>query len=230
MVGNCVVQLLKGARDMDGHSHKIQLLAHLEGRGRNKQWIRAHLDYPHQDWCLIWPFARAEGKTVQFGKKNINLPRFMCEWRNGPPPTPKHQAAHSCGRGHEGCMNQLHLRWKTNSENQLERYQHSGPVKRAKLTAPQVEEIKSLNGQAHRFAVARQFGVSEVTIRSIWNGTLWNNTGTLTHRFLTEDQVRAIRATPWQTKTSRQFATEFGSTLSAVQHVREGKTYKWVKQ
>lgn len=210
---------------MNSHE-RIQLLAKLEGAGKHKAWVREHLDYPH-DWCLLWPFSRGEGKTTQFGR-GINLPRFMCEYRNGPPPTVKHQAAHSCGRGHDGCANPNHLSWKTNSENQLERYQHSGVTKRAKLTPEQVDEIRALKDRARVPDIAKQFGVSEVTIRSIHAGKLWNNTNTMQQRLFNEAEVNLIRTTPLQEKTAGQWAKEFGVHRGVIDRIRNGYTYKWV--
>jgi hypothetical protein len=43
--------------------------------------------------------------------------RVMCKLAHGPAPTPKHHAAHSCGKGHEACINPKHLRWATPREN-----------------------------------------------------------------------------------------------------------------
>lgn len=206
---------------------RSHIFAKLDGGGKQKAWIRAHLDYPH-DWCLIWPFARGEGKTTQFGNPSVNLPRFMCEYRNGPPPTSKHQAAHSCGRGHDGCANPLHLSWKTNSENQIERYQHSGPVPRAKLNPQQVDEIRALKDRARVPDIAKQFGVSEVTIRSIHAGKLWKNTSSLQQRHFTEAEVRLIRSTTWQEKPARDFANEYGVGINVIHRIRNLMTYKWV--
>jgi hypothetical protein len=41
----------------------------------------------------------------------------MCLLAHGEPPSAEHQAAHSCGKGHLGCVNPKHLRWATPSEN-----------------------------------------------------------------------------------------------------------------
>lgn len=30
----------------------------VKGEGKAYKWILAHQDYPHKDWCLIWPFSR----------------------------------------------------------------------------------------------------------------------------------------------------------------------------
>lgn len=45
------------------------------------------------------------------------LERHMCKLKNGDPPTPDHEAAHSCGNGKHGCINPNHLRWATDAEN-----------------------------------------------------------------------------------------------------------------
>lgn len=209
---------------------QTNLLAALDGKDTpSKRWIRAHLDYPHSDRCLIWPFGRTPGKFASIGKLRARVHRLMCEYRNGPAPSDKPQAAHSCGQGHNGCVNPLHLSWKNNSENQFERFVHSGPTKRAKLTPVQVAEIRALKGTATPMAIAARYGVSEVNIRGILSGKLWNNTSTLTRVTLTEDQVLLIRATSWRVKNARQFATEFGVSLRIIQNAREGITYKWVK-
>lgn len=109
-------------------------------------WIRDHLEYPH-DYCLIWPFARGDNGYGSFGRqgKFIYTHRYICELVKGPPPTPEHQAAHSCGRGHEGCVNPKHLSWKTRAENQLDRREH-GTENRVwnKLTPDDVAEIRRL--------------------------------------------------------------------------------------
>jgi hypothetical protein len=47
--------------------------------------------------------------------------RAMCRLIHGNPPTPKHQAAHSCGNGRRGCVHPGHLRWATDAENRAER-------------------------------------------------------------------------------------------------------------
>jgi len=72
--------------------------------------------------CLIWPFARnAKGYGIMRGGI---VSRIVCERANGPPPTPEHQAAHSCGKGHEACCTKRHLSWKTQTENNADKLIH----------------------------------------------------------------------------------------------------------
>jgi hypothetical protein len=210
-------------------SSQASILDLLLGDGEMKTWIREHLGYQHDRWCLIWPFASRGGATIQVGKPPLNVCRLMCQYRNGPPPTPQHQAAHSCGRRHEGCVNPRHLSWKTNAENQIERYQHSGLTKRTKLTPEQVDEIRALEGRMQVLDIAKQFGVSSNNIRRIFAGQLWKNPHSR-HRIFSDVEVIAIRSTTLQEKTTAEWAKELGVHRAAVDRIRAGSTYKWVQQ
>ncbi len=65
------------------------------------------------DDCLIWPFTRnGQGRAVLGNPNGTNLVhRRICIEVNGEPATPDMQATHSCGRGHDGCVNRRHLVW-----------------------------------------------------------------------------------------------------------------------
>lgn len=209
-------------------THQQDILDRLAGDCPSKNWIRAHLDYPHKEWCLLYPMSRIQSGYVKVASKAMAGHRLMCEYRNGRPPSPKHQAAHSCGRGHDGCLNPWHLSWKTNAENQLERYQHSGLTKRTKLTPAQVDEIRALEGRASVSDIAKKYGVIPLTIHRIYSGKLWNGTSTNWQVVLTEQQVWDIRSTPWQQKSARQWAEQLGVNRNVIDRVRAGLTYKWV--
>lgn len=32
-----------------------------KGSGTTIQWIRSYVEYPHDDWCVIWPFSTTRG-------------------------------------------------------------------------------------------------------------------------------------------------------------------------
>jgi hypothetical protein len=151
----------------------------------------------------------------------------MCEHRHGPAPTPGHQAAHTCGNGHNGCVNPWHLNWKTPAENQCERYQQQGRIMpRQRLTPEQVDEIRSLKDRERVVEIARRFQVTEANIRQIQSGKIWRAESRRA-RQLTSVEVEMIRNTPWQVKTARQWAQEFGVTRSTIDRVRSGKTYRY---
>lgn len=78
------------------------------------------------DECLVWPYATkfdGYGMLWLAGRPHI-VSRLVCEDANGPAPTPKHDAAHSCGQGRLGCVAKRHLSWKTRLENVADSIAH----------------------------------------------------------------------------------------------------------
>ncbi len=130
--------------------------------------------------CLTWPFAKTKrgyAKVTKDGKLQY-VYRLACEVMNGPPPTPKHQAAHSCGKGHEGCVNPLHVSWKTRRANESDKLTH-GTVGRgelcgtSKLTDDQVRQIRALKGSETQEEIASRFGVKREAISKIHRRETW---------------------------------------------------------
>jgi len=154
------------------------------------KWIRDHLEYPHDDYCLIWPFGKVRGYG-SFGRngKSIKAHRYICELKNGPPPTPEHHAAHSCNRGHDACVNHHHLRWKTPSAN----FKEAVPHRKLKLLPEQAKEIRDLKGLEHATITAERFGIAEVTVRNIQAGRLWRE-GVKRGRAFRDAEIRHIRS------------------------------------
>lgn len=152
------------------------------GRGKGIQWVREHVNYTGE-FCLIWPFSRnPETGYALFGFEGqmYYVHRYMCELKNGPPPTPQHEAAHSCGNGHGGCANPNHLSWKTPSENAKDCRAHGTQAKhrngrRGHLSAADVIQIRALRGRMTQRAIADQFGCSPSTVRDIFTGRSRNN-------------------------------------------------------
>lgn len=132
------------------------------------------------DDCLIWPFGRRSNgyATIWVGAAMGNVCRIVCQERHGPPPTPKHEAAHSCGKGHEGCVAKGHLTWKTRAENESDKLDH-GTSNRGvrnhanKLSESQVLQIMALKGRALQRDIAETFGVSRSAVSSIHAGRAW---------------------------------------------------------
>lgn len=135
-------------------------------RSLTREWIEAHKDYPHEDWCLIWPFFREE--PIGRGKMGGEWAhRVMCEAVNGPPPPDKPQARHSCGNGDQGCVTPRHLHWADNSQNQLDRTAHgrASTGKQHKFSPQQVAEIRSKYGEFTQMKLAEMYGCSLGTIQ-----------------------------------------------------------------
>lgn len=132
------------------------------------------------DECLIWPYGKGTdgyGAMTANGK-SIGAHRYICQMAHGDPPTPKHHAAHSCGKGQIGCVNPNHLSWKTNQENMDDMVAHGNSLRgennpSSKLTEADVKEILLLKGKTSKSAVARMFSVSRPTISRIYSGRNW---------------------------------------------------------
>jgi hypothetical protein len=131
--------------------------------------------------CLIWPFGKSGNGYGSFnlGGTRGSVHRKVCEEVYGRPPTHNHEAAHSCGNGHGGCVAKRHLSWKTTAENQADRVQHDTHRRGershfAKLTEIEVREILSLKGTETNSAIARRYGVSQPTISEIQSGKSWS--------------------------------------------------------
>ena len=130
------------------------------------------------DECLPWPYAKDANGYAQVRKDGTAhyVQRLACEAVHGPPPSPEHQAAHSCGKGHEGCCNPGHLRWATVAENHADKKihgTHKSPPVIAKLTPEDVRAIKALKGQKTQREIAKMFGVQHAIIGSIHRGKTW---------------------------------------------------------
>lgn len=207
----------------------MSLLDRLDSDIPSKNWIRAHLDYPHEDWCLIWPFGRNTNGYGHFGGGNVLVHRLMCEYKHGPAPTDKPFAAHSCDRGHEACVNPNHVSWKTPRGNQLDRFRGRPVQPRRKLTPEQVDEIRALKDRARMVDVAAKFGISEPNVRLIQSGKTWRMDSRRSHIFTREELLR-IKSAPQADGVTKAFAKEFGVHLVTIQRIRSGTYYKWFSE
>lgn len=143
---------------------------------QNLQWLHDHLNFDGPE-CLVWPFGkRWNGYGQVWINEKIGYPhRVMCELVNGPPPTPKHVAAHSCHKGHEGCVHPKHVSWKTPRENLLERQnipKMDWPTKRTNLTPNQITAIIALKGKMNQREIGELFGISYQHVSVVQNRKL----------------------------------------------------------
>lgn len=133
------------------------------------------------DDCVLWPFAcytNGYGNIHHNGKK-IPASRLMCHVAHGNPPTPRHEAAHSCRNAKFGCITPNHLRWATHAENLADRITH-GTANRgerhglSRLTNPQVLLAVELIERGHsQSAIAARLRVGQGAIHRIHVGVCW---------------------------------------------------------
>lgn len=146
------------------------------------RYLHEHVLCHKGDSCLTWPYARnpVSGQAIIAvrGKRRI-ASRVVLELTCGLPPAPHYEAAHTCGKGHEGCVNPSHLAWKTHVENLADKLVH-GTHNRGernhmtKLTEADVHSIRELFvlgvGECK---IAKRFGVSDGAINAIRRGRSW---------------------------------------------------------
>jgi len=204
-------------------------ISNRRGQGRGFLWLQAHIDYRYDD-CLKWPFSRDTHGYGQLGHegKVIKAHRKMCELKNGRAPTPAHEAAHSCGRGHQACINPNHLFWKTRGENQQDRTDNYGRgTPRYKLTEDDVAVIRSLFSSETNLAIAKRFDVTPGTISKIKNGKHWGDSRKRLYIHLRDDQIREIRSLFGQ-KTAREIADLYGVQQHKVERIKYGRAHAFV--
>jgi hypothetical protein len=149
----------------------------IKGESKGYNWLLAHVGHQGDD-CLKWPFGgepKSGRGALKFSGARGWAHRLMCKLAHGEPPTPKHTAAHSCGKGHEGCVNPRHLSWKTQAENLADCATHGTQPKhyagpQGRLTDAQAEEILNARGTKTMRELAASFDVSEGTVNDIWRG------------------------------------------------------------
>lgn len=154
-------------------------LAGATDKGALLKFLLDHVGY-EGDECLIWPYHRDEHGYAKlwYKGKNVKAARAMCFEKHGPPPTNKHETAHSCGKGHLGCINPNHVRWATILENEHDKIGH-GTVARgernghAKLTEGDIREIRRLDGSLSRREISIRFRVSASHIGDIVRRKRW---------------------------------------------------------
>lgn len=179
--GCCKPRKSKGLCD----AHYAKLLKYgdptvsFRSRGEAVPFLLAHLRYEADD-CVFWPFARtAKGyPVVWYNGRQSGAHRIMCELAHGHPPDDRHHAAHSCGKGHHGCINPNHLSWKTPSENAADKDIHGTNTKGERnpmtvLSEQSVREIREMSGHLTQGEIAEAYGISQALVSLVQRRRLW---------------------------------------------------------
>jgi hypothetical protein len=150
-------------------------------RNQSVPWLEAHVEHEGEE-CLIWPFRRREDGRgqVRYEGEMTTAHRLMCVFAHGEPPTPKHEAAHSCGKGHEGCVNPKHLRWATDKENKADMVGHGTrrqgeTIPWAVLTERRVKAIREFAATLSIPTLADLFGLDREHVRKVVTRSIWRH-------------------------------------------------------
>lgn len=167
-------------------------------KGEPERFYREIVRTYEGDDCLIWPFSRDTGGYAQMPieGKTGRVHRRICMETHGDPPTPKHQAAHQCGRGSSGCVAKRHLSWKTPSQNQMDKVRHGTSNRgensaKAVLTEASVRRIRLLKGRLSQREIAKRFGIGSTTAWLVLNRKTWVD---IEPAFMDADDRAASRA------------------------------------
>lgn len=87
-------------------------------RGEIKAFVEQVIASSTDD-CITFPFCRDAFGYGRFnpGSGTVGAHCYVAERVHGPRPSPDHEACHSCGNGHLGCINPRHVYWGTRLEN-----------------------------------------------------------------------------------------------------------------
>lgn len=145
-----------------------------ERRLKTQDFIDKLFSFP-TDECVIWPFARINKGYAKFTRNGHTLlvHRELCILVNGSPPNDKHHAAHTCGKGKQGCVNPLHVVWKTPQQNEEDKHVHgthtSGKKRRfLRLTEEEQKRMVRLRSEGFTYVtLSLMFGITRNTVRKI---------------------------------------------------------------
>lgn len=205
-------------------------------KGENFRWLQAHINHSG-DECLVWPFSRSRGYgTLHYRGKQLGAHRLMCILAHGQAPFVDAEAAHTCGRGAEGCVNPNHLRWATAAENVADKWAHGTMLRGEDFGGPlsqaQVLEIVAHPGPDR--LLAEIYGVTQSTVSAIKRGDSWawltgieqqpRRRGPRKLR-LSDEDVREIRRSD---ETLSRIAARFAISPMMACEIRRRRKYRHV--
>ncbi len=146
-------------------------------KGATERFLREHITHRSAE-CLLWPYGltRSGYGLATVGGRQLHASRWMCILAHGEPPSPEHEAAHSCGV--PSCVNPVHIRWDTGAGNQADRILHGTDNRgvrngKTSLTDDDVRAIRAAPPDLAALMV--RYGISRGSITKIRSRKRWGH-------------------------------------------------------
>lgn len=147
-------------------------------RGEARAWLDDFISSPPATGqCIRWPFATADngyGRIEHPAYDTDLVHRIVLTACQGDPPDDAAIAAHLPQVCHEpGCINQRHLRWATQADNQADRVldRTSNRGRGSQLATSEVLTIA--RSTARSVEIGEQYGISRQAVADIRSGRTW---------------------------------------------------------
>lgn len=152
----------------------------MTARGKVTAWLEdlvSRSEFPEE--CITWPYSiDGNGYALYSTARTSEFPtnkatRYICFRVHGEPASKEHHAAHSCGKGHEACVNPGHLSWKTPGENLQDKIAHGTHMYGDAHPSTKFSDAVALAIRADKRPVpviCSAFGISDSQARKIRSG------------------------------------------------------------
>lgn len=127
--------------------------------------IEAGVDWP--EYCVAFPWPKDDRRQAAYllGRQ-VPASHISLHFKEGPRPSMKHQALHSCDNRY--CINANHLRWGLELENRLDQVERQrGSIGKIGLDTARLV-------RAELESVADKYQIDLLAIQRIAGGVSWN--------------------------------------------------------
>lgn len=121
--------------------------------------------------CIIYPFYRNQDGYgwMKSQTGNIGAHVYAAILCHGDKPTLQHEACHSCGNGHLGCVNPRHIYWGTRSDNMKDAYRHGKQMGNRGRYGERASATKYPDAVIEKVRAALARGETQTSVATMFN-------------------------------------------------------------